>query len=115
MEATGTQHNWRPFVDLFGQTNRSRPTRIAVFEGEPEDWTDDWLEDGLPLTGIDIEERPGKPIALEIMLGTGGTRQFTHAVKDVRSLRITLSATGVNDGLEIGDAEGRTTVLRFDR
>ena len=116
MESTKTQHNWKPFIDLFSNTYRRRPTRIAVFEGFEDDLTDYWLEDGMPLNALDVDERYGKGISVEIMLGDEHSAKghLTHVVEDARFFKIALSASGDADGLEIGDATGKTTVLRFE-
>lgn len=76
---------------------------------------DYWLEDGLPLTGIDVDshdEHQGPTV--EIMLGSDEKGHMTHVVKDARFVRIVLSASGETDGLDIEDSEGKTTVLRFE-
>ena len=81
MNATIQQHNWAKFISLFGEQNRLRLTRVAVFEGPPTQMEDYWLEDGLPLTGIDLDAHGQNGPNIEIMLGnTGepGAGHFTH-------------------------------------
>ena len=117
MNKTETQHNWTEFIKLFSRQNRSRPTRIGVFEGDPGNLTDYWLEDGLPLEGIDIDTSKGASWSVEIMLGSpekAGTRTFTHTIANARFAKITLSASGESDGLEIEDDQGAITILRFE-
>ena len=117
MNKTETQHNWTEFIRLFSGQNRSRPTRIGVFEGEPGKLTDYWLEDGLPLEGIDVDSSGSDAPTVEIMLGSSekpGSRAFTHKIERARSAKIILSASGDSDGLEIENDDGAVTILRFE-
>jgi hypothetical protein len=117
MKTTKTQHTWAAFFKLFSEQNESRPTRIGVFEGERGDMTDYWLEDGLPLEGIDIDSRSGAAPTIEIMLGSredAEKRVFTHKIANARYVKMTLSASGESDELEIEDDRGAVTVMRFE-
>ena len=117
MDKTKTQHNWNEFIKLFSRQNRFRPTRIGVFEGEPGNMTDYWLEDGLPLEGIDIDSNGANAPSVEIMLGSpekAGSRTFTHKIERARFAKIVLSVSGESDGLEIENDEGAVTILRFE-
>lgn len=105
MNTTAKQHIWTNFLTFYGEQNAGRRTRLGVFEGE----NDYWLENGLPLAGLDIDTRGDSP-TVEIML-----ENFTHTVKDARHLKIHFSLDGGDDGLDITNAEGKTTVLRFGR
>ena len=111
------QSHLTDFFKLFSDQFRLRPTRIGVFEGEPGSLVDYWLEDGLPLIGIDVDTKGENSPTIQIMLGKAddpGTKLMTHVVKDTRSAKIVLSADGSDDGLEIRDKKGRTTFLRFE-
>jgi hypothetical protein len=117
MKAALRQHNWARFLELFNEHNRLRPTRIGVFEGPPDAMADYWIEDGLPLTGLDIDAHGPEGPNVEIMLGDAtqhGAGHLTHVVKNTRFLKIVLSAAGVADSLEIQGGDGRTTVLQFE-
>ena len=117
MKTTKTQHNWAAFIKLFSEQNLARPTRIGVFEGEPGNMIDYWLEDGLPLTGIDLDPRGDAAPTIEIMLGNREkteTCAFTHKIANARFVKIVLSASGESDGLEIEDDQGAVTILRFE-
>lgn len=117
MNKTETQHNWSAFLKLFSQQNKLRPTRIGVFEGEPGAMTDYWLEDGLPLEGIDVDTRGSDAPSIEIMLGDSekpDSRRMTHTIAKTRFIRIVLSTSGESDGLDIENEDGRTTILRFE-
>jgi hypothetical protein len=117
MNKTEIQHNWSVFLRHFSQQNQNRPTRIGVFEGEPGAMTDYWLEDGLPLTGIDIDLHGDDAPIVQIMLGNiekPDTLHLTHAIAKARFIKIVLSASGASDGLDIEDELGRTTILRFE-
>jgi hypothetical protein len=110
-------NEWLGFIEVFNKANVGRPTRIGVFANEPESIVDYWLESGLPLQGVDIDADREGPETLQIVLGGNGkpsSRNFTHIVKDPLFLKFTLSVTGQSEGLEISDAEGNTTMLRFE-
>lgn len=117
MNIENRQNEWYDFIELFNRHNNGRPTRIGVYVGAPESMEDYWLEDGLPLQGIDLDPDHEQNNSLQIVLGgnrKADSRNFTHVIKSPRSLRITLSASGEADGLEIDDKEGNTTVLQFE-
>lgn len=117
MKAVTKKTNWTEFFKLFSEQNHLRPTRLGVFEGQPGQMRDYWLEDGLPLAGIDVDTRAEDAPTIEIMLGEGKTadaRSMTHVVRRARTAKIILSPDGDDDGLEITDAEGRTTFMRFE-
>ena len=117
MNKAQTQPNWTEFIKLFSRQNHRRPTRIGVFEGEPATMTDYWLEDGLPLEGIDVDLRGAQAPTVEIMLGSraeAGARSFTHKIARARFAKIVLSVSGSADGLEIEDEAGAVTILRFE-
>lgn len=105
MSAATKQVYWTNFLKVYGEQNKGRSTRLGVFEGE----NDYWLENGLPFTGIDVDARNEMP-TIEIMLG-----EFTRTVKDVRQMKAHFSLDGDEDGLDIIDAEGKTTILRFEK
>jgi hypothetical protein len=105
MKAATKQHDWASFLNFYAEQNAGRATRLGVFENG----NDFWIEDGLPLAGIAVETRGEMP-TVEIMLGD----ELTHAINNARNFKITFSADGINDGLDITDAEGKTTVLRFE-
>lgn len=69
MDAATKQHNWSKFLKLFSEQNCARQTRIGVFEGAPDAMQDYWIEDGLPLTGIDVDEHHPNAPTVEMMLG----------------------------------------------
>jgi hypothetical protein len=98
------QTNWKEFLKFFNEQNAGRPTRLGVFEDDD----DYWLEDGVPLTGIDVDPREDYP-SLQIMLGS-----FTHTIKDVRKLTFHVTIDGNTEGLDVTNAEGSTAILRFE-
>jgi hypothetical protein len=103
--ATGKRFKWTRFLRFYGEQNQGRLTRLGVFENG----NDFWIEDGLPLSGIDFDADHGR-LTTQIMIG----EQLTHTIPDTRNVRITFSASEMNDGLDITDADGKTTVLRFE-
>jgi hypothetical protein len=117
MKTERSNDNWKTFIELFSVRNKNRPTRVAVFEGAPGDMSDYWIEDGLPLAGIDVDTHDPESPSVEIMLGDGkgDTRHLTHTVNNARFAKILLSASSEADGLEIEDSEGRRTILQFEK
>jgi len=103
-----TQHEWTKFLKFFSEQNVGRPTRIGVFECDGDKVNDYWLENGLPLTGIDIDTKKELP-SVQITVGN-----FTHEVKDAVKLLFHFSLAGDEDGLNISCGNGQTTVLRFE-
>lgn len=107
------KNKFADLLKIFGEQNESRLTRLGVFIPENDTMQDYWLEDGLPLAGIGTET--DGEINVEIMLGKeGDERHLTHSVKNVKSVKIELSLEAGKDGLEITDAGGKVTILRFE-
>ena len=116
MLATKTKTELEGFLKLFTETHKNRPTRLGVFEEGRGAVIDYWLEDDLPLVGVDLDAH-GDRIAIQILLehkpGTGNGH-FTHTVGNVRSAKFMFNFDGQSDGLDILDFEGNTTILRFE-
>jgi hypothetical protein len=108
MKAAKTQHEWMKFLTFFGEQHSGRPTRIGVFERNGDAVNDYWLENGLPLVGIDIDTKKELP-AVQITVGS-----FTHEVNDAVKLLFHFTRSGDEDGLDISTASGQTTILRFE-
>ncbi len=108
MNATKRHANWVDFLKYFSETNRNRETRIGLFETVSDVTNDYWLENGLPLLGIDLDTENGTTV-VEIML-----ERYTHVVRGVRTIRPIYSFDGTEDGIDfIGPGE-TTTILRFE-
>jgi hypothetical protein len=115
MKQEAHRGGWGVFIEEFSRQNRMRPTRLAEIKvGEVME--DYWLEDGLPLTGIDLDTHGKGAPTLEIMLGVEGEtgNNMTHTVDRVQKIKLQLTVDGQDDGLEIEDAGGVTTILRFE-
>jgi len=116
MKQADQRTRWGVFLEEFNRQNKMRPTRLGRIKAD-EAMQEYWIEDGLPLAGVDLDtDGEGMPI-LEIMLGGEGVNadgNMTHTVTRVQKLRFQLTADGQEDGLEIDDAEGMTTILRFE-
>lgn len=98
-----TRQRWSDLLRDFSEKNCGRKTRLGVFE----DGQDYWIEDGLPLTGVDLDPGNDAP-SVQIMLGN-----FTHTVRGVN--RISFHHGANDDGFDVVDFEGRTAFLRFER
>jgi hypothetical protein len=102
--------DWANYFNEFTRRNQSRPTKLEVFgdAGAQEE------ERGLPFAGITIEQAEGTP-RVEIMLGGGsGSRHLTHVVSNVHQITPKLGLDGRDEALEIIDANGETSLLRFE-
>lgn len=111
-----TQIEWTRFLDLFLARNSGRATRLGVFVEEQRGTQDFWIEDGLPLTAVTVEPR-GDRTDVELLFGKKempAETQLTHIVNDARSLKLELGLTRESDCLELTDAEGQHSVLRFE-
>lgn len=97
------QYSWANFLKFYSKENKGRPTRLGVFDKG----NDYWLEDGLILTGIDFDYHRD---SIEIMLSD----EITHTINHVKKVEAGFSLDELNDGLDITDSEGRTTILRFE-
>ena len=98
------QHQWTAMLNFFSEQNAGRKTRLGVFEGG----NDFWLESGLPFTGLDVDNH-GERQTIEIILG-----DFTHITRNVKTVKFILSHSGEEDGVDVEDYDGKTTVLRFE-
>ena len=104
----GCEQEWSRFIKFFNKGNAGRRTRLAVFEKHGDVANDYWVESDLPLSGISIASHEPR-LAVVIELGS-----FTHEVSDATQLNFHLTRTGDEDGVDIVDSQGRTTILRFE-
>lgn len=88
--------------------NAGRRTRLGVFEPINGSVADYWLEDGLPLDEVGIHGKNDLP---SISISAG---EFSHTVKDVIRTKAHYDLAGDEEGLDLIDAAGRTTILRFE-
>jgi Family of unknown function (DUF5335) len=109
MNSAKTQHCWESFLKFYSEQNKGRKTRLGVFEREADVVTDYWIEDGLELVGVDIDP-DGELPTVEVLL-----EGYSHSIVGVRSLNVHYSHTAEDDGLDIADANGKTTILRFEK
>lgn len=103
MSATARHHQWKAFLNLFTESNRGRPTRLGTFENG----NDLWLEAGLGFEGLDMDDRDEFPSVQIVLEG------YQRVVDNVREIVFRLGR-GEEDGVDIVDLDGDTTVLRFE-
>jgi hypothetical protein len=108
MKETVSRSDWHQFLRQYTDENSGRPTRLGIFELRGGALQDFWLEDGLPFVGIDLEERLSGP-SIEIVLGN-----YAHRVSDAAEVRQISGDNSEDEGLDILDRNGTTTVLRFE-
>lgn len=99
---------WAKYLDFFTEQNTGRPTRLGVFEQSGDTMIDYWLESGLPFTGVDIDSTSD---GVFILLLVG---EMEHVIKQPHEIKFILSRSGDEDGIDITDSNGQTTVLRFE-
>ena len=87
----------------------SAAKRGSVFLRRRGDIVDDyWIENGAKLSGIDTDLSSSTP-AIEIML-----EGYTHVATNPKSFKVYYSQDGGEEGIDLCDGEGCTTVLRFE-
>ena len=99
---------WSAFLRSYAEQNAGRRTRIGIFEPAINGVNDYWLEDGLRLTSIDAQAGNKLP-AISIR-----TETFSHTIQDAVRLSIHFGLTGDEDGLDVVDTAGNTTILRYE-
>lgn len=104
------REEWASFCNEFSARNQTRLTRLEVFGemGAQEE------ERYLPLNGLTLAEDGTK---LEILLGgesPDDPRHLTHSIEHVAQVYAKKVADGSDEALEIVDAEGTKTLLRFE-
>jgi len=104
---------WRTFFDEFSRRNRSRPTQVEVFGemGAQE------AEHHLPLNGIVVDENGISAPRVEILLGDGSpdaATHLTHVITRATAVVLKAGTDGRDEALEIEDADGAKTLLRFE-
>lgn len=109
MSTAKQEHEWSRTLQFFSEENSQRLTRLGVFEPNRAAADDYWIECGLPFNGIDIEAHAGQ-FDIQLFVGT-----LDHTVKNVVKLSWQMTASGDEDGLDILDGDGRTTILRFEK
>ena len=114
MRPEGVQASWGTYLREFTRQNGGRLTRLGVVK-RGERMEDLWLEDNLPLSGVDLDAKGADAPLVQVMLGREGAseRSMTHTVPRVSGVVIRLTPDGREDGLDIEDETG-TTVLRFE-
>jgi hypothetical protein len=98
----------------FGARNNLRPTRLEVLGPTKDVASDFWLEDGLLLSGIDLDLDVKSGPYIEIMLQSNTQDHMTHSIAAVKRVELETNE-GVDDSLEIEDAAGTVTIMRFER
>jgi hypothetical protein len=104
---------WAAFFRDFSERNQSRATRLETFGdlGAQEE------ERNLPLNGISVGENGNDAPRIEIMLGGASLddgRHLTHTIARAVHVFPKTAADGTDEALEIEDANGVKTLLRFE-
>lgn len=97
----------------FGARNNLRPTRLEVLGPTKDVESDFWLEDGLLLSGIDLDVDGKSGPYVEIMLQSHTKNHMTHSIAGVKRVALDTNE-GIDESLEIEDASGAVTIVRFE-
>jgi hypothetical protein len=101
------KREWKEFLQNFSTRHRGSRTRLGVFEIRDGVVNDLWIEDGLPLAGIDIDTKDGRrTIGISF-------EHYSHSIENVSTIT-ELGSEGLSAGLDIEDDEGNTTALRLE-
>ena len=98
---------WADFLRDYSARNKGRPTRLGVFETRDGVANDYWIEDGLPLVALDVYPSHGET-RIDIVF-----ENYTHSINGVTGL-VHVGADGKDHGLDVLDADGKTTIMRFE-
>ena len=107
--------SWQSDLAAFGKRNNMRPTRLEVLGPARDVESDFWLEDGLRLSGVDLNTDGERGTCVEIMLqapSTSGKDHMTHTVAGVKRLELE-TTDGRDAALEIV-GEGTVTIMHFE-
>ena len=99
--------NWAGFLREFSNRNQGRATRLGVFEASNGVANDYWIHDGVPVVALDAYTKNGKT-KVDLFF-----HNYTHSIDDAAKL-VHIEDDGKDNGLDILDAGGNTTVLRFE-
>ncbi len=99
---------WKAFLNEYSLANQGRPTRLGIFEHQDGVVNDLWIEDGLPLIGIELGKK-GEFQSIEIML-----ENFTHIVETPRELFEVKDDASEEEGLDVVGTDKKVTILRFE-
>lgn len=106
------REEWAAYFKEFSRRNALRPTRLELFGAELGAQEQ---EHGLLLLGVSVELSGPEAPRIEITLGEERekTRHLAHAVTRARRVLTKRGADGADEALEIEDADGVQTLLRF--
>jgi hypothetical protein len=110
-------NKWGESLNRFSEINRNRPTRLEVIGQIGNLERDYWMEDGLPLMGIDVDMKGENSPRVQIMLASrkdADASHLTHVVSKAKTVVVELGYEGQFDGLQIEDTNGAKTILRFE-
>ncbi len=96
------------FVGVLNKRYSGRPTRIGMFEPGSSGVMDYWIENGLPLAQVEIEQLDGH-VRLRVTAG-----EYSHEIEDPIRVSFHTTLRSEEDGVDIAESTGRTLVVRFD-
>ncbi len=98
---------WPIFLREYSNRNQGRPTRLGVFGTSNGAANDYWIHDGVPVVALDAYSKNGNT-TVDLFF-----HNYTHSIDGAAKV-VHVEGDEKDDGLDISDAEGKTTVLRFE-
>jgi hypothetical protein len=105
------REQWPIYLDYFNELNEGRLTQIKIF-----DFIN--VERHLPFRGICLDEMGKDSPRIEIMLGGDAADDgphFTHTITHVVRITRKTAAGGIDEGMEILNADGVRTALHLEQ
>lgn len=103
------KEDWRTFFDNLSRRRFEWMTEIEVISPETGSQT---LSNGLPLNGITIEFT-GDKVSVDISVGETTGNHQTHLIRDPTRIAFLAGDTTHSDVVDIEEADGSKTLLRF--
>jgi hypothetical protein len=103
------KEDWKPFLENLSRRRYEWMTEVEIVSSEIGDQT---LSSGLPLNGITLESA-GAGTAVVISVGETVGNHQTHTVRNPTRVAYLGGDTMYNDVVDIEEADGTKTLLRF--
>ena len=91
----------------YSEMNSGRPTRVGVISPDGPALHDYWLSSGLPLLDISFDDARTPTVLLRV-------GELSHNVNEPVKISIIFTRDHSEDGIDLSDKDGNTTMLRFE-
>ncbi len=112
MDKIINKDEWADFFARFNKINSSRATRLREFDKMGAQT----VEHGLPLSGLDLQNKGEDSPIVEIILGgeKPGQKHLTHSISHVTQVAVKFDDAGREEVLEIENEQGAKVLLSFE-